>query len=67
MIETVKEHCEHEDCIYRGKFGSDPCCQYILIAEKRRGCKISECDKYAAGTVSIVSTMGGFMVKDYDI
>ena len=50
VIETVEEHCKHEDCIYRGKvFAFTPCCLYAMFEERTRGCKISECDKYTAG------------------
>lgn len=52
-IETVNEHCKHEDCIYRAHLtGSDSkieYCDYLCMVGKSRGCKISECDKYVKG------------------
>ena len=49
-IETVKEHCKHEDCYYRRRIGSrtkdDGYCNYACMEHMPRGCKISECDKY---------------------
>lgn len=51
MSETVSEHCKHKDCIYRIKIGTqDPICTYIEKEHRPRGCKISECDKYKAGS-----------------
>ena len=41
-IETIKD-CKHENCRYRGKIGTDECCDYCFITGKLRGCKISEC------------------------
>lgn len=50
-VETVVEHCKHEDCIYRSFIcgGAIPICFYAVIEGKSRKCKISECDKYKAG------------------
>lgn len=50
-IETVREHCKNTDCVYRSKLlgCGTPFCQYCLIEEHSRGCKISECDKYKPG------------------
>ena len=50
-IETVKEHCRHKDCIYRGQIdaGWTPICTYAMVEGRARGCKISECDKYKSG------------------
>ena len=45
-IETVKEHCKHPDCHYRGKFGRDDYCDYIGYTGTSRNCPISQCDKY---------------------
>lgn len=47
--ETVAKHCNHRTCAYRGKIGSTPCCDYILIAKHTRNCSISKCDKYKSG------------------
>lgn len=50
-IETAKEYCPN-DCIYRSYIdaGNTPICFYAVIEGKGRGCRISECDKYTAGT-----------------
>lgn len=51
VIETVNEHCKHEDCIYRLKFdlqGTD-FCNYCVMEHQVRGCPISNCDKYRTG------------------
>ena len=64
MKETVTENCMHEDCKYRTTFNRMPCCGYMLITNEPRGCKISECDKYQAGEVKIVSTPAGLMYQN---
>lgn len=50
-IETVRDHCTHDDCIYRAHIdgGNTPICYYAVIECQSRGCKISECDKYKGG------------------
>lgn len=48
-VETVKEHCKHEDCIYRRYLCWTPYCDYIGVEKQPRGCDISKCDKYKAG------------------
>lgn len=52
-IETVDEHCKHEDCCYRflltHGYRAVHYCDYIGVEGKPRGCKISECDKYRKG------------------
>ena len=50
-IETVKD-CRHKDCAYRSKMSNKAIetCDYFLITNKPRGCKISECDKYIPKT-----------------
>lgn len=53
-VETVTEHCKHPDCVYRGNISAsnqytEPCCDYILLEKKCRGCAISKCDKYRRG------------------
>lgn len=63
-METVNDDCKHVDCKWRGRFDSAPACMYMMITGKRRGCKISECDKYEPGKVKISSNIGGFW---YDI
>ena len=42
-METIKD-CKHKDCIY-----NTGTCDYSLVTGHRRGCKISECDKYTPG------------------
>lgn len=50
QVETVAEHCKHEDCIYRRLISNDvPICFYAVIMCELRRCKISECDKYKRG------------------
>ncbi len=66
MIETVKEHCKHPDCKYRGKATLVESCDYILITHKPRGCSISECDKYTTGKKKLISTLGGFKYEHED-
>lgn len=63
-METVKEHCKHKDCKWRGRFDFQPACLYMMITGKRRGCRISECDKYEPGKVKVTRNIGGFF---YDI
>lgn len=49
-VETVEEHCTHNDCFYRMKL--DSCidfCAYAIIESQSRKCAISECDKYKTG------------------
>ena len=60
MIETVKEHCEHLDCMYRGRFDSQPCCMYMIVTGCPRGCDISKCNKYKAGKRKVLQDMDGF-------
>lgn len=59
-IETVKEHCKHPDCMFRGLFDGDPCCKYTLVTGRPRVCSISECDKYAVGKLKVVQHLGSF-------
>lgn len=54
-IETVEEHCKHEDCIYRMHFqGSTEFCAYLLVTNELRGCPISQCNRYRAGDKRVV-------------
>ena len=65
MIETVEEHCKHPDCRYRKRLTwNGESCQYMLITGKRRGCEISECDKYKKGKLKVVSKIYGFDFED---
>ena len=64
MVETVKKHCVHPDCRYRGIFDGQPSCQYMIITGRPRVCNISECDKYKAGKVKTISSLGGFTYDD---
>lgn len=51
VIETVSEHCKHEDCIYRRSLPGNrtELCFYAAVEHERRGCKISECTRYKRG------------------
>lgn len=55
VIETVDEHCPHEDCIYRMHlmFGTN-FCAYMLVTNEPRGCSISQCDKCKRGSKRVV-------------
>lgn len=54
-VETVNEHCTHEDCVYRMHFsGSTEFCAYLLVEDKVRGCPISQCDKHRSGGKKVV-------------
>ena len=64
MNETVKQDCIYKDCKYRGSFDYQPCCIYMLVTGEPRGCKISECNKYKAGKVTVVSHMSGMHYKN---
>ena len=59
-METVRKDCKHEDCRWRGRFDSQPVCQYMMITGKPRGFNISDCNKYEPGKVKVVSYMEGF-------
>ena len=61
MGETVKEHCKHKDCMYRGysKSSRMDFCKYLMITGHSRGCGISDCDKYVKGIAKPVSTLDG--------
>lgn len=49
-VETVKQHCKHEDCVYRRHLEAwTPYCDYIGVEKQPRGCDISNCDKYRPG------------------
>lgn len=63
-METVKTHCKHIDCKYRGRFDSQPACVYMAVTGRPRGCSISECDKYSPGKLRTVSKLGGFIYED---
>ena len=58
VIETVEEYCP-QDCIYRMRFTlSTDFCAYLLMTDKVRGCKVSECDKYRSGHKRVVIDKG---------
>lgn len=63
MVETVKEHCKHKDCVYRGTVNFQPCCDYILFEKHSRGCGISDCDKYRTGKRKIKSEYNYFSME----
>lgn len=64
MIETVAQHCKHNDCKYRSTFDGEACCGYMLITGKSRNCDISRCNKYKAGERILRSTLGGLYYCD---
>lgn len=61
VIETVDEHCKHPDCVYRVKLDSNPTffCNYCVMENELRGCRISECTRYRAGTRRVEMTKEG--------
>lgn len=65
MVETVKESCEHIDCMYRGRFDSQPCCMFMIVTGRPRNCEVSRCDKYKAGKRVVLQDMGGFHFTRY--
>lgn len=71
MIETVEEHCKHEDCIYRQHIGRSfqtPVCMYAATEHQSRGCKISECTRYKAGTKTKARMTVGYEIKwEYEL
>lgn len=70
MHETVKNHCKHEDCIYRSYIdgGSTPICFYAVVAGESRKCRISECDKYVGGKrIKPYMTKDDFIEWEYEI
>lgn len=55
VIETVDEHCKHQDCIYRMHFGfGSEFCAYLLVTDEVRGCPISKCNRYRRGDKRVV-------------
>lgn len=53
-IETVAEHCQHEDCAYRRLFRKNlPYCAYAAYEHQTRGCPISECNRYKPGKFKV--------------
>lgn len=62
--ETVREHCKHKDCKYRGRYSDGEYCKYLLATGRPRGCDISSCDKYEAGTLKRRATLEGFRWED---
>lgn len=64
MIETVKEHCRHRDCVYRlplsGAKHETEFCNYICMAGHPRGCPISECTRYRRGKRKVRAIGNGY-------
>lgn len=57
MPETVNDNCVHPDCIYRSRLTSGGkifYCAYATMTGHIRGCPVSQCDKYKAGTKKLV-------------
>lgn len=59
-METVKRDCTRLDCKYRGHFDSQPCCVFMIVTGKPRGCSISECARYSPGKLKMASYAEGF-------
>lgn len=61
VIETVEKHCKHKDCVYRMNLYHNglPFCNYCVMEEQLRGCKISECNRYMKGTRTVEMTKEG--------
>lgn len=53
-IETVNEFCK-TDCVYRCLLDiqGNYFCNYCVMEQAPRGCRISECDKYRRGNKKI--------------
>lgn len=70
-IETVEECCKHEDCIYRKYIRSGSqvsVCMYAAIEHQSRGCKISECTRYKAGTKTKAKMKTGYEIEwEYEL
>lgn len=67
MVETVREHCKHKDCKYRGSINGVPWCMYLFVTGNVRKCDISKCDKYEKGKLRITSTLGSYELRYDDI
>ena len=68
MIETVAEHCKHEDCKYRGWLSFiGECCYFMYYTGESRRCPISECDRYKPGRIDWVLTLDGIKYIDDDV
>lgn len=67
MVETVREHCPHKDCKYRGSINGVPWCMYLFVTGNVRKCDISKCDKYEKGKLRITSTLGNYELRYDDI
>ena len=56
--ELVNQLCP-KDCIYRVPLTpTTDFCAYCLAKYESRGCKVSECDKYATGTRIVTMGLG---------
>lgn len=64
MVETVREHCKHKDCRYRGSINGVPWCMYLMVTDHVRGCDISSCDKYERGKRKKTSLLDGVRFDD---
>lgn len=60
VIETVEECCGHPDCVYRLILDArgTPFCNYCVMEQELRGCRISECTRFRTGIRKVE------MVKD---
>lgn len=63
-VETVEEHCQHKDCVYRCRLTYDcDFCNYAVMEGRLRGCPISQCDKYNNTKKRVTMTAAGLWYK----
>ena len=68
MIETVAEHCKHENCRYRRRLSFvDDACFYLYYTGNLRRCPISQCDKYKPGKIRTVMNIDKVRFYDDDL
>ena len=67
-IETVEEYCRHKDCVYRQSLdGVIDFCNYCVMEEEPRGCKISECIRYRKNRKCVTMTTRGLWWEIDDV
>lgn len=51
--QTIQEQKKDRElcktCRFQGRFGTEQCCDYILIIKQQRGCDPAECTRYEKG------------------
>jgi hypothetical protein len=68
MIETVSEHCKHQDCRYRGRLSFvDEACFYMYYTGEPRKCPISNCNRYKPGKINWIMSLDGIRYMNDDI